>query len=333
MGLPAEERIIAGLFFCSNKENELLETLRPGLNQAIGKTLEEKSHLFNPAFSPAKIFPWESELDSEINFEKFSRSFLIQPELFLRIRPGNETKVIDKLQKASIPFQAINDHCIELPNTSRVDQVIELDKEAVIQDLNSQRVGELLADAIKTNGSGNQKVWDCCAASGGKSIMAYDIDPFIQLTVSDLRSSIMINLRNRFEKAGIKKYRSFVADLTKPSKLPLHHANFDIVICDAPCTGSGTWGRTPEQLFFFREEKIKEYAMLQKNIISRVIPYIKPGGYLLYSTCSVFHQENKAVIDHIIQEHGMELKKQQSLPGYEIKADTLFAAFLVRPGN
>lgn len=329
--LPTDERVIAGLFLCSDQKNELLEMLRPDLNQVVGKTLEQKSNMISPGFSCSEIFPWADQLEKQISFEKFNRSFLLQPELFLRIRPGYEKNVIDKLQKASLPFRSINDHCIEMPNASRVDQFIELDKEAVVQDLNSQRVGEFLADAMKTNHTGNQQVWDCCAASGGKSIMAYDIDPTIQLTISDLRPSILINLRKRFEKAGIKNYRSFTADLAQPSKLPLHHSTVDLVICDAPCSGSGTWSRTPEQLFFFKEEKIKEYATLQKKIVSRVLPYIKPGGFLLYCTCSVFREENHEVVDHLIQKHGMELKAGSVLAGYQIKADTLFAALLFRP--
>jgi 16S rRNA (cytosine967-C5)-methyltransferase len=96
-------------------------------------------------------------------------------------------------------------------------------------------------------------LWDCCAASGGKSILAYDQFSSLKLTVSDVRASILSNLRKRFERAGIRHYASFVADITSP-RFQLNKT-FDIVLCDVPCSGSGTWSRTPEQLSFFARSK------------------------------------------------------------------------------
>jgi 16S rRNA (cytosine967-C5)-methyltransferase len=57
---------------------------------------------------------------------------------------------------------------------------------------------------------------------------------------------------------------------------------FDLVICDAPCSGSGTWSRTPEQLYFFNEKKISEYSILQKNIVGNALKSLKKDGYFLY---------------------------------------------------
>jgi len=155
--------------------------------------------------------------------------------------------------------------------------------------------------------------------------MAYDMDHGIELTVSDIRSSVLSNLKERFVKAGIKNYEPFVTDLTQPN-LKLRSKNFELIICDAPCTGSGTWGRTPEQLYFFDEKKIKQYALLQKKIVSNIIPSLKIEGYLLYITCSVFKKENEEVAEFIKSNSGLELMKMELLRGYEQKADTMFAA-------
>ena len=72
-----------------------------------------------------------------------------------------------------------------------------------------------------------------------------------------------------------------------------------MIIADVPCTGSGTWGRTPEQLYYFEDRKIEEYASLQKQIVTNVISHLAPGGYFLYITCSVFKKENEEAIDFI----------------------------------
>lgn len=155
--------------------------------------------------------------------------------------------------------------------------------------------------------------------------MTYDLFPAVELTVSDIRNSILANLEARFAEAGIKKYNSFVADLSDSSFVS-HYSGYDLLIADVPCSGSGTWGRTPEQLVFFPEAKTDEYASLQKKIAWNVIPYIKKGGYFLYITCSVFRKENEEVVEYIKKNPELELTEMKVLKGYDVKADTMFAA-------
>ena len=321
-----EDKFLLGTFLTEHKSSELLESVRPEWNALIQKPLEEKISTLKIQFSIDKIFLYKNELCPGIDVEKFNLSFLIQPKLFLRIRPGKFKKVTGKLAGAGISYNRLTDSCVALPNSSKINSVIDLDKEAVVQDYNSQRVGELLLNVFK-NCKEEFPVWDCCAASGGKSILAYDINPDIELTVSDKRESILKNLHNRFAISGIKKYHSFVADLENPAViLPTH--NFDLIICDAPCTGSGTWARTPEQLNFFKKDAIERYATTQKNILQRVVQYLRPGGYILYITCSVFKKENEDIIEYAQKKLSLTLKESQLFTGYEIKADTMFASLL-----
>ena len=105
---------------------------------------------------------------------------------------------------------------------------------------------------------------------------------------------------------------------------------FDGIILDAPCSGSGTWGRTPEMISQFEDYKIKGFQNLQKSIASNVIKYLKPGKPLIYITCSVFKEENEQVVDHLISEFKMKLESKEVLKGYEQKADTMFVARLIR---
>lgn len=326
--ISAEERILAGTFLCENKRSAFLESVKPEWNDLVENPLVEKLSIIPDAFSINNIFPFKDELSEGIDADKFNRSFLIQPDLFLRIRPGSNKRVTGKLSGAGISYKLISEDCIALPNASKVDTVIEPDKEAVVQDYNSQRVGELIS-SLRPGWS--DRVWDCCAASGGKSIMAYDINPNIELTVSDKRASILDNLHKRFARAGIKKYHSFIADLSSPPPLEEAGRRFDLVICDAPCTGSGTWARTPEQLFYFKKGMIEKYAELQKKIVQNVIPTLNAGGMLLYVTCSVFKKENEAVIKIVEETSKLKLKRMEVLKGYEMKADTMFAALFTAP--
>ena len=336
MDLPIEERILMGLFLCSYESNEILRTLRSDWNDKAGISLKEKYLILigleqTERFSIYNVFPWKEELSVGIEYENFASSFFVQPDLFLRLRPGNETVVKQKILKAGIEFKMLKDDCIALSNSSKLDEVIELNKEAVVQDYNSQRVGEFLV--IGQTGTVRPgvpyRLWDCCAASGGKSIMAKDILGEIDLTVSDIRESILLKLKKRFTEAGITIYKSFVKDLTKDSSkaLPLGSGEgFNFLICDAPCTGSGTWSRTPEQLYYFDKNEIDRYTSLQKQIVSNSIPYLKPRGYFLYITCSVFKKENEEMVEFIKKDFQLDVIKIEILKGYDKKADTMFAA-------
>lgn len=320
-----EERILLGLFVCTTGPDDLLEATKPEWNKQVTLKPEEKLLLAAYPFSPAAVFPALSSLEKDIDANAFVLSHFQQPDLFLRIRPGREEEVRAKLKKAEIPFNTVSPNCLALPNASKLDEVIVINKEAVIQDHSSQRVDEFLHFPDKFS---PQHAWDCCAASGGKSLLVYDHYPQINLVVSDVRENILANLSKRFKEAGIKRYKSFVADLghtINPGR------SFDLIIADVPCTGSGTWGRTPEQLLFFKEEKIKEYAARQKQIVLHTWPHLRAGGYFLYITCSVYQQENTEVVEFIQQETGMKLVRSALLKGYAGKADTLFAALLQKP--
>lgn len=276
-----------------------------------------------PGESPDHIFPAVHALSAGINTEAFTASHLVQPDLFLRIRPGHKEAVIDKLKKADIAF-VLTDNSLRLSNSVRVEDAVRLNQEVVVQDLSSQRVAELLHSYKKVNKDvAVPAVWDCCAASGGKSILAYDMLGQIELTVSDIRPSIMFNLKKRFQEARINNYRALVADAA--------HANpsqqFDLIIADVPCSGSGTWARTPEQLRYFEPDSIEAFVRLQSAITANAIQYLKPGGYLLYITCSVFEKENEGEVK-LLQNAGLHLAEQQVFKGYEQKADTMFAALM-----
>lgn len=324
-----EEKILKSYFLCSTGPNELLLQLRPDWNEKITAGWEEKCSMLNAQFSIIKLIPWLGELSEGIDTEKFAASFLVQPDLFLRLRPGREETVRNKLQEAGIPFTELSKTCLALPNTSKIDTILQLDFEAVIQDLSSQKTGELL-QRLKTPAF----VWDCCAASGGKSIMVKDILGDIRLTVSDTRESILHNLKKRFAAAGIKNYKSFVRNLAhsdisrRTPDSQLQSPNYDLIIADVPCTGSGTWSRTPEQLFYFKEEKIAEYASLQLEILSNIVDSLKPGGHLLYITCSVFKKENEGAVDFLLKKFQLQPVKTGLIKGYDLKADTMFAALM-----
>ncbi|MCR6720821.1 MAG: hypothetical protein NVV59_11120 [Chitinophagaceae bacterium] len=159
---------------------------------------------------------------------------------------GQERKKQVTLKLQGIPFEWIGDDGIALENSTNIKDLLKLNEEVVVQDISSQETGKLMQ---KVQLTANPGVWDCCAASGGKSILVSDIFPSRSLTVSDVRPGILSNLHNRLREAGLTVNESHVIDLSDVNSI-LPSRQFDLVIADVPCSGSGTWGRTPEQLYF-----------------------------------------------------------------------------------
>ena len=313
-----EDRIVAGQALCHSPSNFITQ-YKPEWQPMNSAPLAEKLH-FLDAEAINQLFPFPDQISPEIDRDSFILSFLLQPDVFLRLRPGKEKVVVDKLQSEGIPFQQ-EGTCIRLSSGTKTDETLHIDEEAVIQDISSQRVLDPLQAVLsKTQFS----AWDCCAASGGKTILLHDAYPKARLTVSDIRESIIRNLKNRLKRAGIANYRSFVADVSSSQfSLP---QQFDVIICDAPCSGSGTWGRTPEQLVFFKKEKIAHYANLQRSIAANASRYLKKEGFFLYITCSVFVDENERVVESLQQTTNMKLLSRDYFKGYDKKGDTLFTA-------
>ncbi len=317
-----EQAMIRAVFLCATGPNDFLAALSPELNASAGCSVNEKLSLLGISRDGSLVFPLLEHLEPGIDKNAFAFSHLLQPDLFLRARPGRRERTTAKLTEASIPFTEEGD-VIRLLNSTAIDGIIELNRDAVVQDLNSQRTGLFLLETIPGLKDMPIKAWDCCAASGGKSIMLKDLLPGVSLTVSDIRETIMVNLRKRFQEAGIQHYRSFVADISKHAPPA---AEYDLVLADVPCSGSGTWGRTPEQLRYFDESRISEYAALQRKIAINAASAVKEGGHLFYITCSVFHEENINTVQYIAGTTGMELLATCLFEGYQEKADSLFAA-------
>ena len=314
-----EEQLLIGQFLC-HEESVFIRELKPEWQEKEAAPVFEKIVFLNGKNSP---FPFPEEVSGEIEPTSFGFSFFQKPDLFLRVRPGKEKKVAKKLSEAGISVQQ-EGACLRLPNSTKVEEVLCLDEEAVVQDISSQRVIEPLLQHRTPNARTQTAAWDCCAASGGKSILLHDLFPGVRLTATDIRDSILVNLRNRLKRAGINHVTSFVADVASDRfALP---QMFDIIICDAPCSGSGTWGRTPEQLRFFRQEKIDHYVSLQKSIALNSSRSLKRDGFFLYITCSVFRRENEEVVQYLQENSTLKLLSQQYLKGYDKKGDTLFTA-------
>lgn len=324
--LSREERLTIAWFLCHRESTPLLNALRPAWDAEAGLPAEDKLRLLESEYGPLdplKLFPLHGHLSGPVNARELAFSMLRQPRLFIRLR-DRAAAIKDTLAAAKVSFRQESGTCLSLDNSTPVAELLKSFRgDFEVQDLSSQQTGEFF------QAGAGQKWWDTCAGSGGKSLLLHALEPDVALHVSDNRPSVLNNLKKRFRAAGISKYELEAADLLRKGP-SWGVSSFDGIILDAPCSGSGTWGRSPEMMAAFGEASISRFARLQQRLIAETLPYLKPGCPLVYITCSVFREENEQVIAAACRSGELELSRQEVLKGYLREADTMFVARLLK---
>lgn len=323
--LSFDKKLEACLFITETKVHQILQLLKAEWQGKHDYFLSQKLALLKKekiSFTLSNIFPHTIDLSKGIEKENWLLSMLAQPDLFIRYRKKT-AELIKTFQQKNIPFTHIRDHCFGLPNATKLQEILP-EKDYVIQDASSQFTGHFFSPEKE------EYWWDCCSGAGGKSLLLKDLQPDVHLTVSDKRESILHNLKERFLLYFKSAPETILLDMTDEvqTKKRLKGKLFDTIICDVPCSGSGTWARTPEQLYFFEEEKTEAFSTLQKTIAGNAANFLKPGGKLIYLTCSVFKKENEDVVNYLTEQRELNCEQMQLINGIERKADSMFAAVL-----
>lgn len=333
-GVEIQQQILIAAFVCGKDAAVVANSIHPEWMLIKELSLSEKLKHFQ--VSGPESLPFYNQLSSSIQQEAFCQSLLLQPNVFVRVRPGYMTAITARLQERGFHFQKISEQMLSVAQGSKLDGHLRLNKEAVIQDESSSLVFDSVIAEINKRakvGDGVLHVWDVCAASGGKSILFHDLYlGSMKLTVSDIRENMLGNLSQRLAEAGINLYRKFSADVT--AKVPLgSDEKFDVVICDVPCSGSGTWARTPEQYAFYDDADWARYTEQQRKITLNAARFLKDDGWLVYITCSAFASENEKNVKLICKNGQLVCMQENYLTGYAKAADTLYCAVLKKSIN
>lgn len=165
-----------------------------------------------------------------------------------------------------------------------------------VQDEGSQLLSLLL------NPKPGEQILDACAGSGGKTLhLAALAEDKSSITAMDIAEAKLAELKRRLTRAGLKSVRVKTA---KQEALPESlYGTFDKVLVDAPCSGSGVFRRHPEKKWQFKEEALPAVAIYQIEVLSHYSAALKPGGILLYATCSIFREENDRSVAQFLESH------------------------------
>ncbi len=153
-------------------------------------------------------------------------------------------------------------------------------------------------------------IYDACAAPGRKSSMVAQLRPDIKLICGDISPQRLKKLSEHFSRLKLPLPHLVLADASNPP----FRCTFDAVHADLPCSGSGTWGKHPERRWFTRPERHLECQSLQRKILEELIKLIRPGGYLLFSTCSLWKQENEENLKWLLEKFPLKLLEERRIP-------------------
>ena len=244
----------------------------------------------------------------------------------LRVNRRLETAAdyLARLQDAGMSGAVVGASGVRLDRAVPVDALPGFaDGQVSVQDAGAQRAAELLAPAD------GMHVLDACAAPGGKTAHLLEIADLDLLALDvDARRAARItdNLQRLRLTATVK-----IGDAANPSNWWDGHL-FDAILADVPCSASGVVRRHPDIKWLRRESDVRQFARTQAAILDALWPLLKPGGRVLYATCSVFVEENQGQIDAFLARHsdGQRLSEEQWLPGPD--NDGFYYAVLVKAG-
>jgi 16S rRNA (cytosine967-C5)-methyltransferase len=161
-----------------------------------------------------------------------------------------------------------------------------------IQDEAAQIAAALCAPAP------GMRVLDLAAGAGGKSLaLAAAMQNKGEIIACDVRGDALVELEKRSQRAGVAIIKTLHLDHSQPS------GPFDLVLVDAPCSGTGTWRRQPELRWRLTPARLAELTMLQDRLLDRAAGLTRPGGRLVYATCSILPAENQDRVAAVLSRH------------------------------
>jgi 16S rRNA (cytosine967-C5)-methyltransferase len=251
------------------------------------------------------------------------------PPLWLRIQKDlTVEEVVKKLQQDSVHVELDdNGHLYARGGKHLSGAQAHKEGWVEIQDLASQQI------ALAVDVQAGQKVWDCCAGAGGKSLaIAARMNNKGVVIATDLHGYKLDELKRRSKRAEFHNIRSFEWAGDEPLRLPKEVAQqkgFNWVLVDAPCSSAGTWRRNPDARWRFNPKDTEELVTLQRQILTNAEKGVRANGHLVYATCSWQVSENEAQVTWFLENHPhFSLVSQTMFGAPQQDSDAMFVAIL-----
>ncbi len=284
---------------------------------------------------PEQLLPdgWEEEFSHTGPFEDRLREHVLRPPTWMRVDQQAQPELHAQLIEAGAEWAGESAACAyALRKAGTVRLLLQQHSAHVeLQDLASQQVARICAP------KSGEFWWDACCGAGGKSLQLLDLaERNLDLTCTDKRESVLTELSKRGRRHGLAKTRRYALDLLRDPTMP--NIEFDGILVDAPCSGSGTWARNPDGPWRSDPGNLRQLGRRQLKMLHAVLPALKEGGSLIYAVCSLTKSETIQVTQAFLAEAKVELEsfphpltgQEQAgelflLPG-ELNADGMYIA-------
>lgn len=253
---------------------------------------------------------WLKEYGAEVT-EKILKSFLENDGVTVRCNTSKISveDLILQLEKESVKAEKIEylDYAVKISDYDYIAAIDSFNKGLFqIQDVSSM----LAVECAKVQE--DDYIVDVCAAPGGKSLHAADkLKGTGHVEARDLTDNKVLLIEENIERSGFKNIEAVAFDALELDDNLIEKA--DIVIADLPCSGLGIIGKKTDIKYKMTEEKQKDLANLQKEMLSVVQNYVKPGGVLMYSTCTINKEENEKNVEWFVSNYPFELESIEDI--------------------
>jgi 16S rRNA (cytosine967-C5)-methyltransferase len=234
-----------------------------------------------------------------VKWQKILEANQQKPPMWLRVNQQHHTSVEyqNLLTTAAIDIKTIEplSHAIELTRPTDVTKLPGFDQGWIsVQDGAAQQAARLL------NCQPGDVVLDCCAAPGGKTCHILEqTSDIASMTAIDVEAGRLVRVEENLARLGLKA-KVIAADAAH-SKAWWDGQQFDRILLDAPCSGTGVIRRHPDIKWLRKASDIEALVTLQQQILKETWSLLKPGGTLLYATCSILPQENSNQISYFLK--------------------------------
>jgi 16S rRNA (cytosine967-C5)-methyltransferase len=187
---------------------------------------------------------------------------------------------------------------IRLPTDSRIDEAEPFTSGLVeVQDEGSQLIG------LACDPRPGQRILDLCAGAGGKALALAAAAPQAMILATDSNRARLSKLEPRAIRAGSSIETRLLNPPNELQQLEDWRASADVVLVDAPCSGSGTWRRNPEGRWRLTAERLMRLTQAQSRLLDIAAELVRPGGALVYAVCSLLSREGVGQIDAFLGRH------------------------------
>lgn len=244
----------------------------------------------------ADVFRAPPDVPSRTALLSTIAAFQTSPPTWVRVRPGCRSRVLTilgELSSAPLRSERIPD-ALALPRGANLRALSpQLRGQIEIQDLASQITGLICAPRP------GESWWDVCCGAGGKALHLADLMAGRgHLLATDVRTSILEEALRRVEEARL---RCVQTRLWNGLTDPVPDIVCDGVLVDAPCSGMGTWHRNPDARWRTTRRDVERLAVTQRTLLDKGARAVRPGGVLVYATCTLSRQENESIVARFLE--------------------------------